>query len=426
MNLKYIIYKDKVSKETFWAAVAKGMSVLGGVFFLIFIPKFGGIEMYGNFSLILTYISLFGIFFGSPIHTAVKKEMIEGKFNAQAQKYFYVGFKLKIIFSLFFSALLLILLCIVNIQILKENIALFLILLILMNMWGLITSSLEAIHRLFFEAFIYFLEYSTQILLILYFYYFSALTLQNILISFIAGYFISFLIGFIILITKFEKSPAIKLLSLDVRISKIILPRTFFLALTGISFVLLSKIDLLMISYLLTIEDVGFYSIASDISKHSTIISIPIILGVIPMFITNNNIKKLFYLNMKKLILINTIIFFAIFFGSNIIINLLYGEGYTTVIPLLKIFALFPFVAVLQNFTQEILVLKGESNKIFVFGLISVLVNITLNYFGIILLGIHGAAIATLISYAIWFLMSYYYIKKKYICGLHPEKWIGS
>ena len=416
MNLKYIIYKDKVSKETFWATVAKGMSVLGGLFFLIFIPKFGGIEMYGSFSLILAYISLFGIFFGSPIHSAVKKEITEGKFNAQAQIYFYEGFKLKIIFSLFFSALLLILLCIVNIQILKENVALFLILLILMNMWGLITSSLEAIHRLFFEAFIYFLEYSIQILLIIYFYYFSVLTLQNILISFIVGYFISFFVGFIILITKFEKNPERKLLSLDINLTTKILQRTFFLALTGISFVILSKIDLLMISYLLTIEDVGFYSIASDISKNSTIISVPIILGAIPMFANNNNIKKLFYSNVKKLISINIILFFIILFGSDIIINHIYGDGYKTVIPILKIFALFPLVAVLQNFTQGILILKDESKKIFYFALISVIVNIILNYFGIIILGILGASIATLISYAIWFLMSYYFIKKKYLC----------
>ena len=283
-------------------------------------------------------------------------------------------------------------------------------------MWGLITSSLEAIHRLFFEAFIYFLEYSIQILLILYFYYFSVLTLQNILISFIVGYFISFFVGFIILITKFEKNPERKLLSLDINLTTKILQRTFFLALTGISFVILSKIDLLMISYLLTIEDVGFYSIASDISKNSTIISVPIILGAIPMFANNNNIKKLFYLNVKKLISINIILFFIILFGSDIIINHIYGDGYKTVIPILKIFALFPLVAVLQNFTQGILILKDESKKIFYFALISVIVNIILNYFGIIILGILGASIATLISYAIWFLMSYYFIKKKYLC----------
>ena len=283
-------------------------------------------------------------------------------------------------------------------------------------MWGLITSSLEAIQRLFFEAFIYFLEYSIQILLILYFYYFSVLTLQNILISFIVGYFISFFVGFIILITKFEKNPERKLLSLDINLTTKILQRTFFLALTGISFVILSKIDLLMISYLLTIEDVGFYSIASDISKNSTIISVPIILGAIPMFANNNNIKKLFYLNVKKLISINIILFFIILFGSDIIINHIYGDGYKTVIPILKIFALFPLVAVLQNFTQGILILKDESKKIFYFALISVIVNIILNYFGIIILGILGASIATLISYAIWFLMSYYFIKKKYLC----------
>lgn len=413
--LEGIIYKNKVSKETFWAIVSKVISILSGLFILIFIPKTAGIETYGNFSLILAYVSILGVFFGTPIHIAVKKEMTEGKFNNLSRNYFLEGIKLKLILSFLATMILFIFLSFVDMQILKDNFVLFIILILFMNLWGSVVTGFESVHRLAYESFIYLLEYSTKIILILYFYFFSKLTLGNLLISFISGYGIAFLVGLTIFVVKFDRFNVYKLVKIDTNIFKKILYRSFFLSLTGISFIILSKIDVIMISFLLTIKDVGYYSIASDIAKATTIISIPFILGVIPLFANEKTLKKLFSINLKKLFLINILIFLFFLISSNYIIDIIYGKGYEPVANVLKILALFPLLATLQNFTQDILILKDAIKKIFVFGLIAMLLNIFLNYFGILLFGIIGAALSTLVSYSVWFGLNYIYLKKNYL-----------
>ncbi|MDD4353938.1 MAG: hypothetical protein PHN56_05790 [Candidatus Nanoarchaeia archaeon] len=82
MNKLYnLIYSNKIKKETFWAFLAKFVSAISGLFFLLFIPIFAGIEEYGFFMLFFAYIFLAGPFFGNSLNEAVKKEVTIYKFN---------------------------------------------------------------------------------------------------------------------------------------------------------------------------------------------------------------------------------------------------------------------------------------------------------------------------------------------------------
>ena len=191
-KIRKIIYNDKVSKETFWALFSKIISSFSNLFLLIFIPRVAGIEVYGSLSLIIAYIYILGIFFGTPIQEGVKKEITQNKFSNISKKYFFEGFRLKVIFSLLATLLLFSALSFIDIQILKQNFLLFITLCTIMNLWGLVVNSIEAVHRLFYECLIYFIEYSIKLIFILYFYFFSILNLQNLLYSFIFGYFFCF------------------------------------------------------------------------------------------------------------------------------------------------------------------------------------------------------------------------------------------
>lgn len=413
MTLHNIIYRNKVSKETFWATVSKAISALSNLFILIFVPRVASVEIYGGFSLILAYIAILGIFFGSPIQIGVKKEITENKFGDISKRYFFEGLKLNAIFSLFFIVLLFFSLEIVEIPILDQNFSLFVILCMIMNLWGLVVNSFEAVHRLFYETLIYFIEYATKIILILYFYFFSTLTLHNLLYSFIFGYSFAFLVGFFIFIMKFKNIEFHNLFKIDKELSSQILYRSFFLALTSISFIILTRVDSIMISFFLSVEDVGYYNIPSDLAKNFTIVSMPLIIGVLPLFAKTIDSTR-FYKIMKKLIIVNICIFGTLVLLADYIITFLYGQGFGSSIPVLRILAIYPLFAVIQQLIQGILILMDSIKQIFIFGIIAVISNIVLNISLIPIMGINGAAFATILSYTIWTFMCFIHLKSKF------------
>lgn len=404
------IFSSKENKETFWAALSKIISLLGGLVILLLVPKFAGVEIYGTFVLLLAYQSIIGLFAGNPIQTAIKKEISEHKFDKISKLFFLEGIKLKICFSIIISLIFLLIICLTNIDFIEQYFLLLIVLVFVMNLWGTVIAAFEAAHRLFFEAVLYFLEYTTKTSIILIF--LNYLSVNILMFSFILGYLVAFLVGIVIIIRQFRGSCNIKsFFSFNKKIAKKILIRTFYLSLASISLILLNKIDLIMISFLLDVESVGFYGIASDIMKNAAILSAPIILGVVPLFV-KKDIKKLFSKTTKKLILVNGSIFLFVFLFSDFVVNLIYGPEFQMVSLLLKIFAIFPLLASLQSFSQEILILKDRTKQIFIFGLLAVLLNIFLNYFFIIGFGITGAAIATIISYTFWATISSFYVFK--------------
>ena len=188
------IFRNKVNKETFWALCAKIISITGGIFVLIVVPKAAGIETFGSFSLILAYISLFGVVSGVPINNAIKKEVTEGKWNYISKRYVIAAMKMKIInLGIAFFGILTII-QVFQIQLLKENLFYFLVLMMTANFWGLVISVFEAVHRLFYETLMYLIEYGIKSAAIIIFIFFGELTVKTVLFSFFLGYFSAFMV----------------------------------------------------------------------------------------------------------------------------------------------------------------------------------------------------------------------------------------
>jgi len=405
-----IFYKKKVTKEIFWATCAKGVSISGGLFVLIFVPKVAGVEIFGSFSLILAYILIFGVLSGVPVQAAIKKEVTEGKWNTLSKRYFIESIKIKFMASIVSPLLVYLAIDIFNINVLKENFLLFLLLLITRNFWGSIVTTLEAVHRLFYVAIIYIVEWAVKITAIILFYNLYGLTVKTLLLSFFIGYFSAFIVGLGIILKNYQGIEFREILLLDRLILIQILKRAFYLSLTSLTGVLLARIDVIMISHYLSFEYIGWYNIASDISKQMTIISVPFILGTIPLFVSDKEPHRLLFTSLKKLFVINLIIFFFIFFGSKYIILLLFGEQFLNVVVILKILAIFPLCAAMQHYMQQILILYDKTNRIFLFGVFAVALNIALNTIFIPLYSINGAAVATIVSYVIWVIISFVYL----------------
>jgi O-antigen/teichoic acid export membrane protein len=387
-------------------------ATIGGIFVLVFVPKAVGVETFGSFSLILAYISIFGKLYGTSVHLAIKKEVTEEQWNTFSKKYFIESIKVKIVASAIATLTVFILIDTFNLHVLQDNFFYFLILIITMNFWGSIVSVFEDTHRLVYEAIIYFIEYFVKIVLILSFFFFFGLDLKTLLLAFICGYGLALLTGSIIVIKKYGAITVKEVVSIDRGVIKNILPRTFYLTLTTLSLVLFQRIDVVMISYFLSLDSVGFYSIASDITKHAIILSMPFILGVVPLFVKDERPHKLFIRSLRKIFIINILIFIIIIVCSRYIVLLIYGEHFLQVVPVLMMLAIYPFLAVMQVLIQKILILFDKTKHIFLFGLSAVVLNIILNAWFIPLYNIVGAAIATIASYISWNIISYMYINR--------------
>lgn len=407
------LFLDKKSKETFWATISKIISLISGAFFLYFIPNVYGIENYGNFSLFFSYIYLLIFFFGASIKGGITKEIAEYKFTNKGKRFFLEALKLVLIIIIFSSISFILITNFVSIPLLKSYKWHLLAFINLYVLWDLIVYTFQSAHRLVFVALIYLLEYFATILLLLIVLFVFNNTSFSILISvFFIGYFLSAIGGLTVLLRLFKELKFKDFLFIDKQLFKIITKRAFFIGLTGVSLVIFSKIDTVMISLLMNMEEVGYYSMGAELAKQASAFSIPIILGVTPLFVKKPINKLLFFSTIKKLLILNLAILAIIILFGNFIINLLFDGELEKVISVLYLLSAYPLIVGFQTFLQQILILRDKTKQIFLFSGVAVIINVVLNYLLTRFFGINGTAIATLISYMVWFMISLLYVYK--------------
>jgi O-antigen/teichoic acid export membrane protein len=410
-RLREYISAHKVRKETFWAFVAKGISALAGVAFLIIIPKFWGIATYGTFSLFLAYITIFEIGFGNSINSAIKREIAERKFTIEGKQALITGLQTKTFTSFIGLVILLVSLTIFRLEVVQNHIFLFVALLLLMNFWGLVVNIFEASHRLFFEAVMYSLEYSTKFLLIAGFIVVGLVSFKALICVFIIGYLVAFIFGLIVLFKKFDVDLLDLFTEVDIALSKIFLARTVYLSMAAVSFVLLTRIDSIILSIFTDVTQVGFYNIAAELTKNSTIVSIAIISGVVPMFVTEGQ-QKLLRDKILQIVLLNFFIACGFLLLSDPFVRIVYGPGFGETATLIQILSIFPLFLALQNLVSEILIIKGKVKQLFVGGLMAVALNILLSVLLVAKFGVYGVAIATIAAYAFWVMLNILALRK--------------
>jgi len=406
-NLVWTIAKTKQNKETAWALVAKAISVIAGVIIMIVVPRFAGVRVYGAFSLVLAYQAILGVFAGNAIQAAVAREAAADKFGDLSRDFFLEGLKLKLVFSIISGFVFVIALELLASAVVREQIWPLLLLVFVMNIWGHVVTFFESAHRLFFEAVLYFFEYATKVFFL--FVFINDLSVSKLLYIFIAGYSVATLIGLFIFLRKVNRINIQALVSLNMGRSRIILKRAFHLAIASFLLIVLAKTDAIMISQMLGLEALGFYSIAYDITQQAAIVSAPIILGVMPFFVKQHT-NKLLFKSVKKIAVVNLIIFGLFLLFSDLFVRLVYGEGFEIVGSIIKILGLLPLLLSLQSLLRGVLTLKDTTQQILIFNFIAVVINILLNAVLIQTFGVIGASFATITAYLVMVSLSFWYL----------------
>ena len=179
-----------------------------------------------------------------------------------------------------------------------------------------------------------------------------------------------------------------------------------------------TSVDTIMIGWLLTATDVGYYSVAQRIALTSIFIPqviYSIIAPKIAAMYANNQIKEMEHLIQKltKVLFVIAALFFIILTIFGGILLSIWGEEFNQAYTALLMLGIGQFISISIGSAGLILSVCGEEKKLGVITFASAILNIVLNYFFIKWFNYTGAAISTAITMIVMNLTEVYYVKKK-------------
>jgi len=182
-----------------------------------------------------------------------------------------------------------------------------------------------------------------------------------------------------------------------------LLKNSWPLALNGLFITIYMKIDLVMIREILNTESVGQYAAATKISEIFLIIPMMVVTSLFPAVINAKKTSQPFYY--KRLqslfdLMVWIAVFIAFFFTflSDTLVTSLYGEDYKFASNVLKIHIWSAVFVSLGMARSNWILAENLQMYSLIFVSLGAVSNISLNYFLIPVMGINGAAIATLIT----------------------------
>lgn len=202
------------------------------------------------------------------------------------------------------------------------------------------------------------------------------------------------------------RGPSLRHLRISLARAKRLLSDSWPLLLSSIAIMIYMKIDQIMLGQMVGDEAVGIYSVAVHISEVWYFIPMVIVASVFPAILeARNRSKKQYYRRLQRLYTIMAWLSISVAlpmtFLSTPIVGLLFGEAYAGAGPVLAIHiwaGVFVFLGVASGkwfLAENRQILRLQRS------VLGAIANIALNLLLIPLYGVFGAAIATVISYAI-------------------------
>tara|TARA_Y100000310_G_scaffold221576_1_gene223168 strand:- start:23063 stop:24619 length:1557 start_codon:yes stop_codon:yes gene_type:complete len=411
-------------------------------FFSTIIAKFGGFiltillartllpELFGVYALVLSISVIVFSFTDFGIsQTTVKftSELLGKNKKIKAFSYFWYFLKIETIL-IFFGAIILLSLS----QVLANNVfnkpeiffplsfaVLFIIVNSFRSFFGVIFS---ALNDLSVNPLIYFILHGTKIIfsLIVLSMFSGIAAVSAVFMAFAASSFVS-LISIIIILKKkkinlffkeripISNKPALKYLS--------------FMSVALISLVIFGAIDILMLGIYVDSSYIGYYQAA-----FSLVVSLIVIFSVsggilFPIFtqIHGMRLKRALLKPLRYILIISMPAVIGLIFIAQYIIIILFGIKYLPAIPVLYTLSFLLLITPLVNLYSNLFKAKGKAKTIALITIVSIVINILLNYIFITNLlqfgqnfAILGAATATLISRVFYFFVIFINTKKHF------------
>jgi len=221
---------------------------------------------------------------------------------------------------------------------------------------------------------------------------------------FIFAYLLDIILAsiFFILTYSFEGN-SLFMKSPDLTIAMGLLKSSWPMVISSLSIILYMRMDQLMIKNMMNASELGLYSVSVRVYEGMIMISTVASTSILPVLVMlNNDSEDRFEKRLTELfrILFWGNIFLALFitiFDNNIIL-LLFGEQYERASTTMSILMWTAGFASLGSLTSRYFTVKKMEKKLALRTFISLLINLSLNYWLIPIYGINGSAIATGVS----------------------------
>jgi len=402
--------KQTIFKNTFWLAVAEGISRLLKLILIIYVARILGATEYGKFTFALAFVSLFAVFSDFGLSWIIIREFSQQK---EKEKEFSSILSLKILLSV--GALILIL-CgslFVTLDLTIQKIIWILAIYVIIDGFsGIIWAALRARQKMQYEAWGKIVQAIT-LTGIGFFVLFKFPSVENLSYSYLFASLAAFI--FILLIFHFK----IFRLSIDWdwTIWKKFLGLSWPLAFIAVFTLIYTYIDSVMMGYWGQITETGWYNAAYKIVNVTLIPMALISVSFFPALSraikeSKERFRGIWDYQMKLMTMMTVPIVAGGIILAPKIINFIYGSEYDSSILAFQILILVSGLIFLSEPCYRALIVINQQKKIFYITLAGAIINIILNFILIPHYSLYGAAIATVITYLILLFLFIRFTKK--------------
>lgn len=383
--------------NTSWLMLEKVLKLFVGLFIGVWVARYLGPEQFGLFSYAQSYVGIFIVISTLGLDEIVIRELVKN--DEKRDKFLGTAFTLKLIGSVILFFILFVSFLLTPV----ESKAIFLIYILAFSAFFhslfvidfFFQSKVLSKYVVYANIFTLLLSAIIKVLLITHQFpieYFAlSLTFDTAIIS----------IGFLYYYQKCKLS--VFNWKFDLSIAQMLLKESWPLILSGIVVSIYMKIDQIMIKEMLDNESVGKYAVAVRLSEAWYFIPMVISASLFPSIINSKKYNPEQYESrLQNLYNLMVWIAYAIAipmtFLSSFIINILYGKAFEGAGSILMIY-IWASVFVFLGVSSGKWYLNENLQKMaFYRTLLGLVLNIILNYFLIVKIGVIGAAISTLVS----------------------------
>jgi polysaccharide transporter, PST family len=392
--------KQTFIKNTFWLFVGEfGIRALKIIIFIYAVRKLGATE-WGLFSYALAIMSIFNIFSDIGINSVLTKKASSS--NDEKQNYISTSFFLKLILTIISSlALLSLVFFIKDDNTVKFLIPITTVLFFFDTLKNFGFALNQAFERMEVEAITKII--SASILILLGFIFVKIKPTASYLLY---SYVISSFIGLVIIYLNLRKYFKNLILNIKKDLLIPIWKEAWPIGVAGALGTVLASIDMVILGWFTTPDQIGFYSTAQKPVQALYIIPSIIGIAILPAFsrFAISDIEKM-KKTTKKLIKFSFLFTIPIVIGCFLLgdfaFNLIFGQEYQNSILIFKIMTLIIITGAPSSIISKAIFASGNQKKLIQFILISIIINIILCLLTIPRFGILGAAISVTVSQTI-------------------------
>ncbi|QBG47334.1 flippase [Verrucomicrobia bacterium S94] len=391
--------REKVVRNVYWAVSGKVVQIASGLLVGILVARYLGPEQFGLMNYVISYVMLFSILATFGLDGIEVREL--SKHEADKGALLGTAFGLRLLFASI--ALVLILTTLILFESDRYTFTM-----VMVYSVSLIFSSLNVIRNYFTSIILNEYVVKSEI----------ARTVLGALIKVVllwahcsltwfiaASAFDIVLVAGGYVLSYRKKAPDSMAWRFDRATAGMLIRASFPLLLSGAAIVVYQKINAIMIRNMLDNAALGQFSAAAKLTEFSTFIPMMIAQTITPILVKVHEADSTRYL-IKRQQFMDLIVWSGI--GMAVAMSLLaypailvlYGREYASAIPVLQITAWRSIFMALAAASGQLIIIEGLQNWVILRNLMGCVVSIGLNWWLIPVWGIHGSAIAMVLSVA--------------------------